>query len=75
MHAGTGETADCFRTVPVALLGDHQAELIHQIVVERNCDAVRSLALRLTLVGAFQLAGRAGGAVPDKAIDRLPEYC
>jgi hypothetical protein len=43
LHAGAGELADRLGAVLIPALGDHGVELLHQIVVERNRDALHGV--------------------------------
>ena len=40
LHAGTGEIADRLGAVLIAVFGDHRIQLFHQVVIERDRNAL-----------------------------------
>ena len=49
LHAGAGEIANCLGAVLIAVFDDHSVEFIHQVVVERDGDALQFCLLPFAL--------------------------
>lgn len=67
LHAGAGKIADRLGAVLIAVLGDHGVELLHQIVVKRDGDALHGVLLGRDQYDDFMPFSR-----PAEALEVVP---